>query len=83
MVTYFHENIRFSKTLSEHQEQSNPLEKTTIVFLDPPIKMPVTFVGYSWSNHGIFLYSIFQEHYFRIFPGISRGIFSEYTGNIT
>ena len=39
MVPYFldfHENIRFSKTLSKYQEQSNPTEKTTIVLLDPP-----------------------------------------------
>ena len=32
------ESIRFSKTHSEFQEQPNPLEKTTIVFLDPPKK---------------------------------------------
>ena len=32
----FHENIRFSKTLGEYQEQPHLLEKTTIVFLDPP-----------------------------------------------
>ena len=31
----FHKNIRFSKTLSEYQEQFYRLEKTTIVFLDP------------------------------------------------
>ena len=49
----FHENIRFSKTLREYQ--AYPLEKTTIVFLDPLKKMHVTFVGYSWNSHGIFL----------------------------
>ena len=41
MVSYFldvHENIRFSKTLREYQEQPYPLEKTTIVFLDPSKK---------------------------------------------
>ena len=41
MVPYFldfHENIRFSKTLSEYQEQPYPIEKTTILFLDPPKK---------------------------------------------
>ena len=41
MVTYlldFHEYIRFSKILSEYQEQPHPLEKTTIVFLDSPKK---------------------------------------------
>ena len=38
-VTYlldFHENIVFSKTFSVDQEQPYSLEKTTIVFLDPP-----------------------------------------------
>ena len=39
MVAYllnFHENIRFSKTLGQNQEQPYPLEKN--VFLDPPKK---------------------------------------------
>ena len=39
MVPYFldfHENVRFSKTLSDYQEQPYPIKKTTIVFLDPP-----------------------------------------------
>ena len=41
MVPYFldfHENIRFSKTISEYQEQPHPTEKTNIVFFDPPKK---------------------------------------------
>ena len=46
-------------------------------------KKRVTFIEYSWNNHGIFVYSIFPEHYFRIFPRISLEIFSEYTGNIS
>ena len=86
MVTYlldFHENIRFSKTLSKYQEQPYPLQKTAIVFLDPPKKIHVLFLGYSWNNQGIFLYSTIPEHYFGIFPGISLGTFSEYTGNIS
>ena len=86
MVTYlldFHKKIRFSKTLSEYQEQPYPLEKTTVLFLDPPKKMQVSFVGYSWNNQGIFLNSIYPEHYFEILHGISLGIFSEYTGNIS
>ena len=81
----FHENIRFSKTLTEYQEQYNtqyPIQKTTTVFLDP-WKKRVTFVRYSWNSQGILLYSIFPEHYFGIFPGISWGIFSKYTGNIS
>ena len=51
MVPYlpdFYENIRLiSKTLSEYQKQSYWLEKTTIVFLDPPKKVRVIFVRYS------------------------------------
>ena len=67
----FHENIRFSKTHSEYQERPYPLEKTTVVFLDPLQKMHLTFAKYSWNNQGIFLCSIFPEYYFGIFPGIS------------
>ena len=47
VIVDFHEYIRFSKTHSDYQEQSYPLEKTTIVFLDPPRKMNVTFVNYT------------------------------------
>ena len=45
----FHENIRFIKKQSQHQEQPYPLEKTIFVFLDPPKNMYVTFAGYSCS----------------------------------
>ena len=41
MVSYlldFHENISFSNTLNEYQEQPHPTEKTTVVFHDPPKK---------------------------------------------
>ena len=85
MVPYFpdfRENIRFLNALSEYQEQPYPIEKTSIVFLGPP-KKRVTFVGYSWNSQGIFLHSVFPEHYLRILLGISLGIFSEYTGNIS
>ena len=44
--------------------------------------MNVTFVGYSWNIQGIFLQSIFPEHYLGIFLGISKGTFSEYSGNM-
>ena len=71
VILDFHENVRFPKTRSEYQQQPYPLEKTTIVFLDPPRKMHLTFLKCSWNNQGIFLYSIFPEHYFGIFPGIS------------
>ena len=82
MVTYlldFHENITFSKTLSEYQEQPYRL----LYFLIHLKKMYVTFVEYSWNNQEIFLYSIFPEHYLGLFPGISYGTFSEYSGNIS
>ena len=75
MVPYFldfHENIRLSKTLSEYQEQPYPLEKTTIVFLDPPKK--------PWNSQEIFLYSIFPGHYLGIFSRISLGIFPNILG---
>ena len=42
MVPYFldfHENIRFSKALSEYEDQPYPLEKTATAFLDPPKKV--------------------------------------------
>ena len=38
MIPYLlglHENIRYSKTLNKYQEQPDPIEKTTIVFLPP------------------------------------------------
>ena len=40
-------NILDFQRHSDYQEQSYPLEKTTIVFLDPPRKMNVTFVNYT------------------------------------
>ena len=81
MVPYFldfHENIRFSETLNEYQEQPYPIEKTTIIFLDPLKKKRVTFERYSWNSQGIFLYSIFPGHYFGTFPGISLGFFCKF-----
>ena len=78
----FHENIRFSKTDSEYQGKPCPLEKTTNVFLDPPKKMHVTFVGYSWNIQGTFLYSVFPEHYLGVFPRMSYWTFFKYSGNI-
>ena len=47
ILLHSHKKIRLSKTLSEYQEQPYALEKTIIVFLDPPKKICVTFVGYS------------------------------------
>ena len=93
MATYlldFHENIRFSKTLSEYREQPQLL----FIFLDPPKKMHFTFVEYSWNIQEIFLYSIFPEHYFgnipwnfigkffRIYREYIMGMFHEYSANI-
>ena len=74
--------LKLSNKLSEYQEQPYPIEKSTIVFHDPPKKC-VTFAGYSWNSQWIFLYSILPGYYFGIFPGISLGIFSEHTGDIS
>ena len=85
MVPYFldfHENIKFSKTLREYQEQSYPLEKTTIVFLDPPkracnirrifMKQPGNFPIFNIP--GTLLRNILRNFI---------GNFFEYTGNIS
>ena len=66
-----------------YPEQPYPLEETTIVLLDPPKKMRLTFVGYSWNIQEIFLHSIFPEHYLGIFHRISKQTFSEYSRNIS
>ena len=93
-MIWLHENIRFSKTHSEYYEQPYPLEETAIVFLDPTKKMHVIFVGYLWNIQGIFLCSIFLEHYFgniplnfignflRIFREYIMGMFHEYSTNM-
>ena len=57
--------------------------KLLLYFLIHLKKIHVIFVGYSWNIQGIFLYSIFPEYYLRIFPSISQGTFSEYSGNIS
>ena len=86
MVPYFldfHENIRFSKTLSEYQEQLYPTEKTIIVFLDPlkkacnirrtfmeqPGNIPI------FNIPGTLFWNIprnFIGNFFRIYGNISR-----------
>ena len=80
--------MRFSKTHSEYQ--SYILGKTTIAFLDPPEKMHVTFVGYSWKIQGIFyiqysrniIWDYSPEFLREFFSNIPRidvpGIFHEY-----
>ena len=55
MIPYlldFHENIRLSKTLNEYQEQSHPIEKATILFLNPPKKSVITFVRIFMEQSG-------------------------------
>ena len=69
--------------ISDFQRHSANIRNSLIVCFDPPKKMHVTFVGYSWNNQGILLHSIFPEHYLGIFRGISWGTFSEYSGNIS
>ena len=83
MVPYlldFLENIRFSKTLSEYQEQPYLLEKTTTAFLDPPKKACNIRRIFIEQSGNIPIFNI-PRTYFGIFPGISLRIFSEYTGN--
>ena len=85
MVPYFldfHENIRFSKTLSKCQEQPYPLEKTTIVFFDPPKK--------ACNIHRIFMEKPGNFPIFNVSGTLFRNIlqnfignFSEYTVNIS
>ena len=79
MVPYlldFHEYIRFSKSLSEYQEQPYPLEKTVNYCISCNISR--IFIEKSGN---ILIFNI-HEHYFGIFPRISQGIFSEDTGTI-
>ena len=53
------------------------LFRSTIVFLDPPKRMHVTFAGYSYIPIGISLYSIFIWEYS---PENSWATFAEYSG---
>ena len=81
MVPYFldfHKNIRFSKVLSEYQEQSYPTEKITIVFLNLPCNIRRIFME---QPRNIPIFNV-PEHFFEISPVIFLGIFCEYTGNI-
>ena len=78
----FHENIRLSKTLSEYQERSYPLEKTTIVFLDPP-KKPSNIRRIFMRQPGNFpIFSIPGTLLGNILRNFI-GNFSKYTGNIS
>ena len=56
------------------------LFRSTIVFLDPPKRMHVTFAGYSYIPIGISLYSRFIWEYS---PENSWATFAEYSGNIS
>ena len=95
MVTYlldFHENIRFSKTLSEYQEQPHPL-LYLLIYLKKCMQhsqdIHGTFREYSYIQctrnipQGIFVYSIFPEHSSGNIPQNSQGTFSKYSGNIS
>ena len=78
----FHENIRLSKTLREYQEKPYPLEKTTIVFLDPPKNIHGTArefsnIQYCWDI--ILEYSPeFHCEFFQIYWEYLKGMFHEY-----
>ena len=76
----FHENIRYSTTLSDYQELPYPLKKTTTAFHNP--LRNACNIRRIFIEQEIFLNSMFPEHYFSILSGILWGIFPEYTGNI-
>ena len=78
----FHENIRFSKTLSEYQEQPYPLKKTTVVFLDPP-KKACNIRRIFMEQPGNFPIFSIPGTLFRNILRNFIGNFSEYTGNIS
>ena len=80
----FHKNIRFSKTLREYQEEPYPIEKTAVVFLDPPKKMRVTFVGFNIT--GILFLNIPQNlirNFIQIYGEYIMGMLHEYSTNIS
>ena len=97
MVPYlldFHENIRSPKTLSEYQEQPYPIEKTTIVFLDPQNKKACNILKIFTEQSGnIPIFNIpgmlFRNilrnstgNFFRIYWEHLKGMFHEYSTNI-
>ena len=97
MVPYlldFHENISFSNTLNEYQEQSHPIEKTTVVFHDPPKKEACN-IGriFMEQSRNITIFNIlgtffrnisqiFTGDFFRIYWEYLKGMFHEYSSNI-
>ena len=97
MVAYlldFHENIRFSKTFGEYQEQPYPLEKTAIVFLDPSKKNGCNIHSIFMKQSGnIPIYNIpgtlfrnitrnFIGNFFQIYWEYFMGMVHEYSTNI-
>ena len=77
--------------LNEYREQPYPIEKTTIVFFDPPQKKCVSFVVYSWNSQGIFnipgtlfrnIPQNFIGNFLRIYWEYLKGMFDEYFTNI-
>ena len=87
MIPYLlglHENIRYSKTLNKYQEQPDPIEKTTIVFLNcipppPPFlkKQRITFVKIFMEQSGnITIFNIFRG----LFRNISRNFIWNFLG---
>ena len=97
MVPYFldfHENIRFSKTLSKYQEQPYPIKKTTVVFLDPLKKRAYNIRRIFMEHLGnipIFniLGTLFRNipqnfiwNFFRISWEYLKEMFHEYSANI-
>ena len=72
------------KTLDEYQEQHHSIQKTPIVFLDPPRKAcNIRSIFMEQSGNVPFLYAISPERCFGTFPEIPSGIFSKDTENIS
>ena len=88
MVQYFLdfcEYVRFSETLSEYQEQPYPIEKTTIMFLDPPKKAYNIRRILMEQSRNIPIFNIPQnviEIFFRIYWKYLKEMFHEYSANI-
>ena len=69
----FHENIRFWKTVIQYQEQPYPIEKATIVFLDPRKK--------AWNIRSIFMEQSGNVPIFNIPGTLFRNIPRNFIGN--
>ena len=89
MVLYlldFHENIRFSKTLNEYQEQLYPIQKTTIswftkkIFIEQSRNIPMFNISGTLFRN---IHQNFIGNFLRIYCEYLKGMFHEYSTNIS